>query len=80
MGSREYESEKIIQNNMLQIVKGRTVIIVAHRLNAVRNCTKVIGIHDGKIAEVGSHSDLIRKSDGLYAHLWSIQNSLGEDQ
>jgi subfamily B ATP-binding cassette protein HlyB/CyaB len=76
----DYESEKIIQNNMLQIVKGRTVIIVAHRLNAVRNCTKIIGIHDGKIAEVGSHSDLIRKSDGLYAHLWSIQNSLGEDQ
>jgi subfamily B ATP-binding cassette protein HlyB/CyaB len=76
----DYESEKIIQNNMLQIVKGRTVIIVAHRLNAVRNCTKIIGIHDGKIAEVGSHSDLIRKSDGLYAHLWSIQNSLAEDQ
>lgn len=75
----DYESEKIIQNNMLHIVKGRTVIIVAHRLNAVKNCTKIIGLHDGRIVEVGSHKELINKPGGLYAHLWSLQNSLGDE-
>lgn len=73
----DYESEMIIQNNMLQIVKGRTVIIVAHRLNAVRNCTKIVGLHEGHIVEVGSHKELIEKPNGLYAHLWSLQNSMG---
>jgi len=75
----DYESEKIIQNNMLQIVKGRTVIIVAHRLNAVRNCSKIIGLHEGQIVEVGTHKELLERKDGLYAHLWSLQNSLGEE-
>ena len=75
----DYESEKIIQNNMMQIVRGRTVIIVAHRLNAVKNCTKIIGLHEGKIVEVGTHKELLQKKGGLYAHLWSLQNSLGEE-
>lgn len=75
----DYESEKIIQNNMLQIVKGRTVVIVAHRLNAVRNCSKIIGLHEGRIVEVGTHKELINKQGGLYAHLWSLQNALGDE-
>lgn len=75
----DYESEKIIQNNMLQIVKGRTVVIVAHRLNAVRQCNKIIGLHEGKIVEVGTHKELINKPGGLYAHLWSLQNALGDE-
>lgn len=75
----DYESERIIQSNMLQIVKGRTVIIVAHRLNAVRNCTKIIGLQEGRVVEIGTHKELINKRDGLYAHLWSLQNSLGDN-
>ncbi len=75
----DYESEKIIQTNMLHIVKGRTVVIVAHRLNAVRNCTKIIGLHEGRIIEVGTHKELINKPGGLYAHLWSLQNASGDE-
>ena len=75
----DYESEKIIQANMLHIVKGRTVVIVAHRLNAVRNCTKIIGLHEGRIVEVGTHKELINKPGGLYAHLWSLQNVMGDE-
>ncbi len=75
----DYESEKIIQNNMLQIIKGRTVVIVAHRLNAVKNCSKIIGMHEGRIVEVGSHKELISKPGGLYAHLWSLQNSMEKE-
>lgn len=74
----DYESEKIIQNNMLQIIKGRTVIIIAHRLNAVRNCSKIISLHEGQIVEAGPHKELLEKKGGLYAHLWALQNSSGE--
>jgi subfamily B ATP-binding cassette protein HlyB/CyaB len=72
----DYESERLIQENMFQIVKGRTVIIIAHRLQAVRRCDRIIGLQEGRIQEIGSHDELIRKPDGLYAHLWSLQNSV----
>ena len=70
----DYESERIIQNNMNRIVQNRTVIIIAHRLAAVRSCDRIIGMIDGEITEVGSHDQLMRRRGGLYAHLWSLQN------
>ena len=69
----DYESERIIQRNMRRIVKGRTVIIIAHRLAAVRGCDRIVGMVDGRIVEVGSHDDLIRRPGGLYAYLWGLQ-------
>lgn len=72
----DYESERIIQKNMFEIVKGRTVIIIAHRLQAVRYCTKIIGMHDGRIVEVGSHDELLARKGGLYAHLWALQSDV----
>src|SRR5205807_1139115 len=51
----DYESERIIQNNMRAITKGRTVIIIAHRLAAVRPCDRIIGIAGGKLVEQGTH-------------------------
>ncbi len=73
----DYESERLIQNNMFEIVKGRTVIIIAHRLQAVRRCDRIIGLHEGRIVEVGSHDELLR-AKGLYAHLWALQNDATE--
>ena len=73
----DYESERLIQNNMLQIVKGRTVIIIAHRLQAVRRCNRIVGMHEGCIVEVGSHDELLR-ANGVYAHLWALQNDTTE--
>ncbi len=70
----DYESERIIQNNMNSIVKDRTVIIIAHRLAAVRACDRIVGMIDGEITEIGNHDQLIRRRGGLYAHLWSLQN------
>ncbi len=69
----DYDSERIIQDNMRAIVRGRTVIIIAHRLAAVRPCTRIVGIQRGEIVEVGSHDELMRREDGLYAHLWDLQ-------
>ncbi len=68
----DYESERIIQENMREIVKGRTVMIIAHRLSAVRNCDRIITIEKGRIVEDGTH-DILSKSDGRYAALLRIQ-------
>jgi subfamily B ATP-binding cassette protein HlyB/CyaB len=70
----DYESERIIQSNMERIVRDRTVIIIAHRLAAVRGCDRIIGMYNGEIIEMGSHEELLRRRGGLYAHLWSLQN------
>ena len=70
----DYESERVIHQNMRHIVRGRTVIIIAHRLAAVRNCQRIIGIDEGKIVEEGTHDQLLQREGGLYRHLWSLQN------
>ena len=70
----DYESESIIQRNMRSIVAGRTVIIIAHRLAAVRSCHRILTMQDGQIVETGSHDELVR-SAGPYARLWAIQTS-----
>lgn len=69
----DYESERTIQNNMQQIVRGRTVIIIAHRLAAVRRCDRIIAIDNGAIAEEGTHGNLLARPDSLYGKLWRIQ-------
>ena len=63
----DYESERIIQRNMRHIVKDRTVIIIAHRLAAVRRCDRIVGMVDGRIVEIGTHDELLRRPGGLYA-------------
>jgi len=68
----DYESERIIQENMRQIVRGRTVIIIAHRLSAVRQCHRILTIEKGRIVEDGAHETLAR-SNGRYASLLRIQ-------
>ena len=70
----DYESERIIQENMRSIVRGRTVIVIAHRLAAVRPCTRIVGMNKGEIVEVGTHEELLARKDGLYAHLWALQS------
>ena len=69
----DYESERIIRGNMKQIAQGRTVIIIAHRLAAVRNCNRIVGMVNGEIVEIGTHEELRRRRDGLYARLWTLQ-------
>ncbi|MGA2044956.1 MAG: type I secretion system permease/ATPase [Roseiarcus sp.] len=70
----DYESERIIQDNMRAITRGRTVLIIAHRLAAVRPCTRIVGMHRGEIVEIGSHDELLAREGGLYARLWALQS------
>jgi ATP-binding cassette, subfamily B, bacterial HlyB/CyaB len=62
------ESEEIIQSNLRKISFGRTVIIIAHRLSAVRQSHRIITVEGGEITEEGSHAELIR-ANGRYADL-----------
>jgi subfamily B ATP-binding cassette protein HlyB/CyaB len=66
------ESEEIIQTNLRSIAEGRTVIIIAHRLSAVRQCHRIITVEKGEITETGDHESLIR-SGGRYADLYRRQ-------
>jgi ATP-binding cassette, subfamily B, bacterial HlyB/CyaB len=75
----DYESEAILQKNMAAICKGRTVIVIAHRLSAVRQASRIIAMQDGRVVEAGPHDALIRHN-GLYAHLWRIQAGLQSEQ
>jgi subfamily B ATP-binding cassette protein HlyB/CyaB len=70
----DYESEAVIQRNMAQICKGRTVFVIAHRLSAVRHSHRIIVMDKGKIVEAGNHDELVARSRGLYAHLWRMQD------
>ena len=72
----DYESETAIQRNMRNICKGRTVIIIAHRLSAVRNANRIITVEAGEIVEEGTHDELLAKN-GRYARLYSLQS--GDD-
>ncbi len=70
----DFETERIIQNNMKDICRGRTVIIIAHRLTAVRNADRIYVMEKGRIVEQGAHEQLM-ELHGLYAHLASFQHA-----
>lgn len=69
----DYESERIIQQNMKAICRNRTVIVIAHRLSAVRDANRIIVLDKGQIIEQGSHTELLQKQDGHYAYLHRLQ-------
>jgi subfamily B ATP-binding cassette protein HlyB/CyaB len=71
--SLDYESERIIQDNMRFIAKGRSVIVIAHRLTAVRDANRILVMDHGEIVEQGPHADLVRQPEGRYARLYAMQ-------
>jgi len=72
----DYESEAILQRNMAAICKGRTVIVIAHRLSSVRQCHRIVVMDKGRIVEAGPHDALLKQPNGVYAHLWSMQSGV----
>ena len=68
----DYESERIIQENLKNICKGRTVIIIAHRLSTLKDATKIITVEKGEIAESGTPEELYN-AKGIFWHLASQQ-------
>jgi subfamily B ATP-binding cassette protein HlyB/CyaB len=69
----DYESERIIQQNMRDICQGRTVLIIAHRLSALRQADRILVMERGRIVEAGTHDDLIAHEMGVYSRLHRLQ-------
>ena len=66
------KSERVVQEALDNLMKNRTVIVIAHRLTTVQNADKIVVINDGCIAESGTHEELI-KLNGAYSALYSMQ-------
>ena len=73
----DYESERIIQQNMREIAKGRTVLVIAHRLSTVRAMDRIVTLERGRLVEDGTHDVLIR-TGGRYASLHRLQAGIHE--
>lgn len=69
----DYESEKVIQDNMRKICAGRTVLLIAHRLSAVRDADRILVMERGQIVEDGPHEKLLQNRNGIYSHLYQLQ-------
>lgn len=70
----DYESENIIMSNIEPISRGRTMLMIAHRLSTVRDCDAIVVIEKGRIIEAGSHDELIKRN-GAYYRLYQAQNA-----
>jgi subfamily B ATP-binding cassette protein HlyB/CyaB len=69
----DYESEAVIQRNMAAICRGRTVLLITHRLSALRHAHRIAVMDVGRLVDIGTHAQLMTRSQGLYAHLWRLQ-------
>jgi subfamily B ATP-binding cassette protein MsbA len=67
------ESELMVQEALDRLMEGRTSFIIAHRLSTIAHCDRIVVIDSGRIVEVGTHDELLRKESGLYRRLHSLQ-------
>ena len=67
------ESERLVQDAILKLMKNRTSLIIAHRLSTIQHADLIVVLDDGMIVESGTHTELINKKDGFYAKLHSFQ-------
>jgi subfamily B ATP-binding cassette protein MsbA len=67
------ESERLVQDAILNLMKNRTSIVIAHRLSTIQNADMIVVLDDGMIVETGTHSELMNRKDGFYAKLHSFQ-------
>ncbi len=67
------ESERLVQDAILKLMKNRTSLVIAHRLSTIQHADLIIVIDDGRVVESGTHSELLNKKDGYYNKLYSFQ-------
>ncbi len=67
------ESEKLIQDAFWKYAKGKTTIVIAHRLSTVSKVDRIVVLDKGKITEIGTHKELLKNKNGIYSRLWNIQ-------
>jgi subfamily B ATP-binding cassette protein MsbA len=67
------ESEKLVQDAIIKLMKNRTSIVIAHRLSTIKHADMILVIDDGRIVERGTHRELLSRKDGLYKKLHAMQ-------
>ncbi|MBN2862602.1 MAG: ABC transporter ATP-binding protein, partial [Bacteroidales bacterium] len=67
------ESERLVQDAIINLMKNRTSIVIAHRLSTIQNADIIVVLHNGDIVETGTHTELMKKKDGIYAKLHKFQ-------
>jgi subfamily B ATP-binding cassette protein MsbA len=67
------ESERLVQDAIINLMKNRTSIVIAHRLSTIKHADQILVIDEGRIVERGTHNELIGKEDGLYQKLHAMQ-------
>lgn len=68
------ESERLVQDAILKLMEKRTSVVIAHRLSTIQNADVIVVLDEGKIAEAGTHEELMKKKDGFYRKLYSFQS------
>ena len=71
--ARDTESEKLVQDALNKLLVGRTSVVIAHRLSTIHNADKIIVVDHGRVAEQGTHTELLAKG-GIYAKLIELQS------
>ncbi|HEY7413197.1 MAG TPA: ABC transporter ATP-binding protein [Vicinamibacteria bacterium] len=67
------ESERLVQEALSNLMKGRTALVIAHRLATVRGADRIIVLDGGEVSETGTHDELLRRAGGLYSRLYELQ-------
>ena len=73
MAFADAENELALREGMAELLRGKTVLMIAHRLYSIRDADCIYVLDRGRLAESGTHQELLNKN-GLYAHLWAVQN------
>ena len=73
------ESEQLVQDALGNLMRNRTTFVIAHRLSTVRRADMILALEDGRVAEIGTHDQLLAREGGVYARLYAKQ-ALGQDE
>jgi ABC-type multidrug transport system fused ATPase/permease subunit len=69
-------SEKLVQEALRKLIRGRTTFIIAHRLSTIQHVDKIIVLEKGRIVEMGRHDELLKNPKGIYRNFWELQTAI----
>jgi subfamily B ATP-binding cassette protein MsbA len=72
--SLDAESEQLVQDALVNLMRNRTTFVIAHRLSTVRRADLIVALEGGEVAEIGSHEELLARPGGVYARLYALQS------
>ena len=72
-GDEQFYFDAAYQNQVRKLMEGRTSIVIAHRLSTIQKAHRIVVMKEGRIVEVGTHSELLEKENGVYRRLYEMQ-------